>query len=128
MNVALFGPDAFTGAALSAGAWRENLLSRENLLVNRATKWDVSHRMVKARQVDGKRRVTLPEDFEPGSDVLMEQVDPDTWLIRRYRPQRRVKILKIPVIRRLPDDPEWDKVERAFASAAKITLSRPEED
>jgi hypothetical protein len=113
---------------LSAGAWRENLLSRENLLVNRAIKWDVSHRMVKARQVDGKRRVTLPEDFEPGSDVLMEQVDPDTWLIRRYRPQRRVKILKIPVIRRLPDDPEWDKVERAFASAAKITLSRPEED
>lgn len=84
--------------------------------------------MVKTRQVDAKRRVILPEGFEPGCDVLMEQVDADTWLIRRYRQQRSVKILKIPVIRRLLDDPEWDSVERALTSAAQKTLSPPEED
>ena len=42
--------------------------------------------------------------------MLLEQIDPDTWIIRRYRPQRNAKILKIPVLRRLPDDPEWDSI------------------
>lgn len=84
--------------------------------------------MVNARQVDEKRRVTLPKEFPPGSDVLIERVTADTWIITRYRREANLKVLLIPVVERLPDDPEWDKVENAFGRAAYEKLPPPPED
>jgi DNA-binding transcriptional regulator/RsmH inhibitor MraZ len=84
--------------------------------------------VVNARQVDEKRRVTLPEEFAPGSDVLIERVAANTWIITRYRRETNLKVLLIPVIERLPDDPEWDKVENALGRAAYGKLPPPPED
>lgn len=92
-----------------------------------AEKWDYSH-MIKARQVDDKRRVLLPKEFRPGSDVIFERLDEYTWLLKRPQPSANIKIVAIPVIDRLPDDPEWDKVERAFCRAATDSLPPPEDD
>ena len=69
--------------------------------------------MVKTRQVDDKRRVVLPEQFEPGSDVLIEQVDEDTWLVTRYRKQTKLKMVKLRSDRRAVQvrkpASSWDK-------------------
>ncbi len=83
--------------------------------------------MVKARQVDERRRVTLPREFRPGQDVIFERVDAYTWIVKRHRPDPDIKMVLIPVIKRLPDDPEWDKLEIAFARAACKKLPPPEE-
>jgi hypothetical protein len=81
--------------------------------------------MVKARPVDERRRIVLPPEFQPGSEVILEQLDQHTWLLQRYQPDRNLKLVLIPVIDRLPDDAAWGKVERAFGRAAykKLRLS-----
>lgn len=85
--------------------------------------------MVEARQVDEKRRMVLPEEFQPGSNVLIERVAADTWIITRHHQEHRnLKVVLIPVIEHLPDDPEWDQVEGAFARAAYRKLPPPPED
>jgi hypothetical protein len=84
--------------------------------------------MIKARQVDEKRRITLPTEFLPGTDVILERVDSNTWIIQRHVPNTRLKMVSIPVIKHLPDDPEWDKVEEAFGRAVYNRLPPPEED
>ena len=84
--------------------------------------------VIKARQVDEKRRVILPPEIEPGSNVIIQRVDDDSWLITGHREQSKQQVLYLPVLKRLPDDPEWDKVERAFTRAAKRTIHRPDFD
>jgi len=83
---------------------------------------------VKARQVDKKRRVILPPEIEPGTDVLIQKIDDDNWLITRHREQKKIKIVHLPVLMRLPDDPSWDQVESAFTDAAVKNLHRPDFD
>jgi hypothetical protein len=80
--------------------------------------------MVKARPVDERRRIVLPPEFPPGSDVILEKVDEHTWILRRYQPHSHLKVVLFPVVDRLPDDPEWDKVERACADAAIESLRK----
>jgi hypothetical protein len=56
--------------------------------------------------------------------VILEQVDEQTWLLKRYRPDRKFKMVLIPVIDHLPEDPEWTKVEEAFGRAAYEELTK----
>jgi hypothetical protein len=79
-----------------------------------------------ARNVDQKRRVLMPETCPPNIRVTIQELDPDTWLLRRVRPERSVKMVPIPVIKHLPDDPEWEKVEAALARHAASKLPEPE--
>lgn len=83
--------------------------------------------MVTARQVDERRRIVLPREFRPGSDVIIERLDDDTWIIKRHRSDPNLKLVVIQAIDRLPDDPEWSKVENAFARAAYRKLRLPED-
>jgi hypothetical protein len=82
---------------------------------------------IKAANVDDRRRVVLPESCPPNSAVIIQQVDEDTWLIKRQRSTKDVIILAIPAVDRLPDDPEWDKVEKAFAQHAGRSIPEPTE-
>ena len=82
---------------------------------------------MKSRVLDAKRRVILPETFPPRCEVTVEELDKTTLLIKRQVPNRDFKIVLIPSVKRLPDDPEWEKVEHAFASHASKTVSEPEE-
>jgi hypothetical protein len=82
---------------------------------------------MKAANVDDRRRVVLPESCPPNSAVIIQQVDEDTWLIKRARPAKDFVILAIPSVERLPDDPEWDKVERAFGQRAGRSIPEPKE-
>ena len=76
---------------------------------------------------DAKGRVILPL-FPPRSEVTIQQLDAFTLIFRRPRPDRNLKMVLIPVIDRLPDDPEWEKVENAFGSAVYKKLRPPKDD
>jgi hypothetical protein len=78
---------------------------------------------LEARQVDGKRRLLMPPECPPRSAVTIQRIDRETWLVKRQRPRKDYKIVVIPAIDRLSDDPEWEKVEQAFARHASQTLA-----
>jgi hypothetical protein len=46
-----------------------------------------------------------------GAQVASEAstLDDNAWLVKPTRLDRTVKMIAIPVIKRLPDDPEWEK-------------------
>jgi hypothetical protein len=72
-------------------------------------------RDLQALQVDDKRRVILPKTCPPRATVTIEQLDTDTWLVKRHRPSKGHKIVLFPDIPRLSDDPEWEKEELAIS-------------
>jgi hypothetical protein len=82
---------------------------------------------LESRQLDAKRRLIMPSDCPPNAAVTIQQVDEDTWIVKRRRSERQFKVVLIPAIHKLPDDPEWNKVENAFGRAAVRHLPPPEE-
>lgn len=64
---------------------------------------------------DERRRLVMPPGCPPGSAVTIQELDKTTWLVTRQVPSRKFKMVVLPVIDRLPDDPEWEKTELAFA-------------
>jgi DNA-binding transcriptional regulator/RsmH inhibitor MraZ len=82
---------------------------------------------MKAANIDDKRRVVLPPKWRPHSAVTIQELDDTTLLIKRQVPSRKFKTVVFPVVDRLPDDPEWEKVEEAFARHASKNLPEPEE-
>jgi hypothetical protein len=80
-----------------------------------------------ARTVDDKRRVVMPEECPPNALVIIQQLDKDTWLVRRPKRDQKFKSITLPIVENLPNDPEWDKVELGLAKAASKRLPEPEE-
>ena len=70
---------------------------------------------IRAATVDDRRRLVLPEDFPPNCPVTVQQLDDDTLVVKRQRASRNYKIVLIPAIHKLPDDPEWEAIERKMA-------------
>jgi hypothetical protein len=77
--------------------------------------------------VDDKRRLVLPRKFPPHSAVTIQELDDSTLLIKKLAPARDYKMVLIPDIKRLPDDPEWENVEQAFTRHSSRTVSEPKE-
>jgi hypothetical protein len=82
---------------------------------------------VKTASLDDRRRLVMPPECPPNSAVTIQQVDNHTWIVRRALPAGDIKLVMIPIIKTLPADPEWDKVETAFARAASAKLPAPED-
>ena len=82
---------------------------------------------MKSATLDSKRRLVMPEDCPPKSLVTIQPLDVNTWIVRRQLPDKKIKMISIPIIKDLPDDPEWEKVEEAFGRAAIAKLPPPEE-
>ena len=61
---------------------------------------------------DEKRRLTMPKELPPKSAVTIQQVNEDSWLITRQRPNEDVIIVALPKIHELPSDPEWEAIEK----------------
>ena len=84
---------------------------------------------MKTATLDERRRLVMPPECPPHAAVTIQQVDEDTWLVKRAREQKNFRRVLIPIVMSLPDDPEWDKVEAAFAGSAykKLKQSPPED-
>jgi hypothetical protein len=81
---------------------------------------------LESRQLDDKRRLIMPETCPPRSAVTIQELDQDTWLVKRHRAAKDIKVVLIPVLDKLPHDSAWDKVEEAFGRRAYSKLPRPE--
>lgn len=64
----------------------------------------------------------MPPECPPNSAVTVWQVDENTWLVRRQVKRAGVKMVTIPVLERLRDDPAWEKKERALAKELSANL------
>jgi len=71
--------------------------------------------IMKAAQLDDRRRLVMPPECPANSTVTVDQVDDNTWLIRRHTRTPGVKMVAIPAVRRLRDDPEWEALEEEAA-------------
>lgn len=83
---------------------------------------------MKTATLDDRRRLVMPEECPANSAVTIQQVDRDIFIVRVCRPQEGYKVVLIPEIDRLPDDPEWEKKELAFAAHAIKGIQPPEPD
>lgn len=81
---------------------------------------------LESRQLDGKRRLIMPRQCPPNSAVTIQQVDADTWIVKRRRPSKGFKVVLIPEIHKLPNDPDWGSREVAFARVACAALPAAE--
>jgi DNA-binding transcriptional regulator/RsmH inhibitor MraZ len=81
---------------------------------------------MKTAKLDAKRRLTMPADLAPGAAVSVEALDADNWLVKRLHPDRELKVVVVPSIKRLADDSKWERVERKLARAAQVGLPEPE--
>jgi hypothetical protein len=68
----------------------------------------------------------MPSECPPHSAVTIQQLDDNAWLVKRALPDRTFKMIAIPIIKRLPDHPEWEKTEAALARYAASQLPEPD--
>ena len=80
---------------------------------------------LESRQLDDKRRLIMPETCPPRSAVTIQELDQDTWLVKRHRATKDIKVVLIPALNKLPQDSAWDKVEEAFGRRAYSKLPQP---
>ena len=82
--------------------------------------WD--YPIMKSAVLDDRRRLVMPPGCPPHSAVTIQELDNSTWIVKRQLPSKEFKVVVLPVVERLPDDPEWEKVEEAFARHASKNL------
>ena len=78
-------------------------------------------------RVDSRRRVVMPTTLPPDAVVTIQQLEDDCWVVRRVRPSRRVRLVSVPVVDKLPKDAAWERAETAFTEAASRGLAPFEE-
>ena len=69
----------------------------------------------------------MPKELPPRSAVTIDRVDEDTWVVKRQRPAKKLIMVAFPKIERLPDDPEWEKIERRMVAHNNKKLAPFEE-
>ena len=83
--------------------------------------------IVKATLLDDRRRLVMPPELPAKSAVTVQQIDADTWIVKRHRPHREFVMVAIPVIQELPRDPEWEAVEARLTAHSNLKVA-PFED
>ena len=74
-------------------------------------------------RADSRRRVVMPATLPPDAVVSIQQLADDCWVVRRGRPNRKARIISVPVIEELPKNAAWEKVESAFGDEAGKALA-----
>jgi hypothetical protein len=87
--------------------------------------WDIPTMI--ASTIDAKRRLTMPKELPPKSAVTIQQIDEDSWLITRQKPNTHLVVVAFPAIKELPADPEWENIERRMVKHNNRRLPRFEE-
>jgi hypothetical protein len=80
-----------------------------------------------ATVLDDRRRLVLPANFKPRSAVTVQPIDEETVLVKIAKPAKSRLVMLLPDVKRLPDDPVWEKTELAFARHAAKNLPPFEE-
>ena len=80
-----------------------------------------------ATLTDDRRRVVMPPGLPAKSPVTIQQIDEDTWLVKRQREQTNLVVFAVPIIEELPRDPEWEAIESRMVKHNNRKLSPFEE-
>ena len=81
---------------------------------------------MKSATLDSKRRLVMPENCPPRSLVTIHTLDQNTWVVHRQSPTKKVKMISIPIIKDLPDDPGWEKAEAKIGRHIARRIPEPE--
>lgn len=80
-----------------------------------------------ATVLDDRRRVVMPQGLPARSAVTIQQVDEDTWIVKRQRENPGLLVVAFNNVKSLPKDAAWEKTESAFAAHAAQSLTPYEE-
>ncbi len=80
-----------------------------------------------ATVIDSRRRLVMPPELPARSAVTVQQIDDDTWLVKRARPSKTNLVVLLPDIKKLPRDPEWEAIEERIAAHTAKNLPPFEE-
>ena len=53
----------------------------------------------------------MPRELPPRSAVTVQQLDADTWIVKRAKPAKTPMVVLLPDVKELASDTEWEKVE-----------------
>ena len=68
-----------------------------------------------ATVTDDRRRLVMPPELPARSAVTIQQLDGETWLVKRQIPDRQIVMVAFHNVERLPDDPQWEAMEEKIA-------------
>ena len=73
-----------------------------------------------ATVIDDRRRLVMPPELPPKSAVTVQQIDQDTWLVKRAKPAKLHMVMLLPDVKQLPEDGDWQATEsRMVAHSSK---------
>jgi hypothetical protein len=73
-----------------------------------------------ATVLDDRRRLVMPPELPARSAVTVQQLDEDTFIVRRQRPRDHLMVVLEPDVKQLPEDPEMDALaEKATRASSK---------
>ena len=67
-----------------------------------------------ATLTDDRRRLVMPPELPARSPVTVQQIDEDTWIVKRARPGKIRMVMLLPDIKKLPRDDAWQKTESSI--------------
>lgn len=82
---------------------------------------------MKSATLDSKRRLVMPVNCPPRALVTVHTIDADTWVIHRQKPQKKIKMVTIPIVMDFPTDPAWEKIENKIGRHIARRLPEPSE-
>jgi hypothetical protein len=68
-----------------------------------------------ATLTDDRRRLVMPPELPARSPVTVQQIDADTWIVKRARPVKSLMVVLLPDVKKLSDDKEWEAIEQRMA-------------
>jgi len=80
-----------------------------------------------ATVTDSRRRLVMPPELPARSPVTVQQIDADTWLVRRAHPVKANLVALLPDVQRLPADPAWQETESHIVAHNSQTVAPFEE-
>jgi hypothetical protein len=85
-------------------------------LDERGQAWEAP--IMNATVIDDRRRLVMPPELPARSAVTVDQLDEDTWIVKRARSSGMRTAVLLPDVKQLPHDPEWEKIESRIAAQA----------
>ena len=68
----------------------------------------------------------MPENCPPDTDVTIQDLDEDLWLVKRIRPSNGVKVVAIPFVEKLTTDHAREAEELRIVQSVSRRLPEPE--
>lgn len=87
--------------------------------------WEIP--IVEATKTDDRRRLVMPPELPAHSAVTIQQLDKDTYIVRRQRERQPLFVVLDPDVKDLRNDPEMDALAEKAARASSKKLPKFDE-